>query len=61
MAEKPAKNSCKMFRRFKEEFSFVIGNVFILLAVWAFTDFAHLLPDTIIRFTLSLWAAHLLQ
>jgi len=46
LAGKTAKSSWKMFRRFKEEFGFVIGNVFILLAVWAFTDFAHLLPDT---------------
>jgi MFS family permease len=46
LAEKPAKGSWKIFRRFNEEFGFVIGNVFILLAVWAFTDFAHLLPDT---------------
>jgi MFS family permease len=28
------------------EFCFVSGNVFLLLIFWAFTDFAHLLPDT---------------
>jgi MFS family permease len=28
------------------EFCFVSGNVFLLLIAWAFTDFAHLLPDT---------------
>jgi MFS family permease len=35
-----------MFKYLKKEFSFVSGNVFLLLIVWAFTDFAHLLPDT---------------
>ena len=35
-----------MLKYLKNEFSFIFGNVFILLAVWAFTDFAHLLPDT---------------
>ena len=43
MAEKPAKGSWKIFRRFNEEFGFVIGNAQTL----------------IIRFMLSLWAAHL--
>ncbi|MEM2386286.1 MAG: MFS transporter [Candidatus Bathyarchaeia archaeon] len=28
------------------EFSFISGNILILLAVWAVTDFAHFLPDT---------------
>lgn len=28
------------------EFSFISGNVLILLLVWAVTDFAHFLPDT---------------
>ncbi|MBX5320749.1 MAG: MFS transporter [Candidatus Bathyarchaeota archaeon] len=35
-----------MLKYVKNEFSFIFGNVFILLVVWAFTDFAHLLPDT---------------
>jgi MFS family permease len=35
-----------MLKYLKREFSFVSGNVFLLLTVWAFTDFAHLLPDT---------------
>jgi MFS family permease len=35
-----------MLKYLKKEFSFVSGNVFLLLIVWAFTDFAHLLPDT---------------
>jgi len=35
-----------MLKYFKKEFSFVCGNVFLLLIVWAVTDFAHLLPDT---------------
>jgi len=35
-----------MLKQFKKEFSFIFGNVSILMAVWAFTDFAHFLPDT---------------
>jgi MFS family permease len=35
-----------MLKYFKKEFSFIYGNVFILLVFWAITDFAHLLPDT---------------
>jgi MFS family permease len=35
-----------MLKCLKREFGFVSGNVFLLLIVWAFTDFAHLLPDT---------------
>ena len=35
-----------MLKYLKREFSFVSGNVLLLLIVWAFMDFAHLLPDT---------------
>lgn len=35
-----------MLKHFKTEFSFVTGNVLILLVVWAVTDFANFLPDT---------------
>jgi len=58
LAGKTAKSSWKMFRRFKEEFGFVIGNVFILLAVWLLQISPTFSQTLIIRFTLSLWAAH---
>ena len=35
-----------MFKYLRREFSFVFGNVLILLIVWAVTDFAYPLPDT---------------
>lgn len=35
-----------MLKHLKGEFSFVSGNVFLLLIVWAVTDFANFLPDT---------------
>ncbi|MDI6904196.1 MAG: MFS transporter [Candidatus Bathyarchaeia archaeon] len=35
-----------MFKYLRREFSFVFGNVLILLIGWAVTDFAYLLPDT---------------
>ncbi len=35
-----------MFKYLRREFSFVSGNVLILLIGWAVTDFAYVLPDT---------------
>lgn len=35
-----------MLKYLKKEFSFVSGNVSLLVVVWAVTDFAHLLPGT---------------
>ncbi|MDI6846773.1 MAG: MFS transporter [Candidatus Bathyarchaeia archaeon] len=35
-----------MFKYLRREFSFVFGNILILLIGWAVTDFAYLLPDT---------------
>lgn len=35
-----------MLKHFKTEFSFVTGNVLILLVMWTVIDFAHFLPDT---------------
>jgi DHA1 family tetracycline resistance protein-like MFS transporter len=35
-----------LFKRLRGEFSFVSGNVFLLLTVWSITDFAFWLPDS---------------
>jgi MFS family permease len=35
-----------MFKHLREEFSFVHGNVLILITMWTITDFANFLPNT---------------